>query len=797
MNKKEIFGILLLICVIFSLQAVVAADSGSNSTDSKVLSVNNNVSSYALPSVDSNGLAAANEASFTDLQDVVNRGGTGFADHNYTQSGTSEVTISNNITLDGQGKVIIDAKKQSRIFNIEGKDTAVTLIGITFINGNANGNGGSIVSNGKLTLENCNFINNTASENGGAVFFGPVEGDTITNCLFENNKAGINGGAIDFKRGTNVDFSNGSTKATISNSKFNNNIANRSAGAVYWFGTYGTIKDSNFTNNKALGITEAEDSYGNRTYGGYGGAIMWTGANGTVTNCRFISNEAEYNAAKTSGGRGGAIYLQGSKAGNCTNTTFDKCTFISNIAGTNGGAIDWHEGASDGNILKSVFENNIAEANGGAVYWRGHNGEIKDSNFTNNTAKALRNGSYGNMGDGGAILWAGINGTVDNCRFINNVATHNTIKNDTGRGGAVYIENCEHGNDNTTFTNSYFLNNTAGANGGAIDWTAGAKDGYVEKCTFINNTAKRSGGAIHWSGHYGDIINSTFTNNTATGEVISEIGGIVGGGDGGAVIWVGSHGIVKGSNFTNNYAKLRGGAIFIHGNSTENSTNTTVDNCIFKNNTAEVNGGGVDWQDGAHNGRLTNSIFINNTAWRSGGAAYWNGYNGTMINCSFTDNRAVGNWTGTVPEGVVIVTDTIGGNGGAMVWRGSLGDIDYCNFTSNTAMYLGGAIHLRYNTNVTFRYCNFTSNHAGVVPAGVTVNDTVGMSGGAIYFNTGAVNCTIISSTFKDNIAETNGGALAWVEGAEHGVINTSVFINNVAKRNGEQLVQTGSTPSL
>ena len=89
------------------------------------------------------------------------------------------------------------------------------------------------------------------------------------------------------------------------------------------------------------------------------------------------------------------------------------------------------------------------------------------------------------MGDGGAILWAGINGTVDNCRFIDNIATHNTIKNDTGRGGAVYIENCEHGNDNTTFINSYFLNNTAGSNGGAIDWTAGAKDGYVGNCTFI------------------------------------------------------------------------------------------------------------------------------------------------------------------------------------------------------------------------------------------------------------------------------------------------------------------------
>ena len=39
MNKKEILAIILLICVVFSLQAVIAADSGSNSTDSTVLSV--------------------------------------------------------------------------------------------------------------------------------------------------------------------------------------------------------------------------------------------------------------------------------------------------------------------------------------------------------------------------------------------------------------------------------------------------------------------------------------------------------------------------------------------------------------------------------------------------------------------------------------------------------------------------------------------------------------------------------------------------------------------------------------
>ena len=38
-------------------------------------------------------------------------------------------------------------------------------------------------------------------------------------------------------------------------------------------------------------------------------------------------NEAKYNEDQSSGGRGGAVYLQGSDEGDCHNTTFDKCTF--------------------------------------------------------------------------------------------------------------------------------------------------------------------------------------------------------------------------------------------------------------------------------------------------------------------------------------------------------------------------------------------------------------------------------------------------------------------------------------
>ncbi|MEE0936164.1 MAG: hypothetical protein U0L42_10920 [Methanobrevibacter sp.] len=274
------------------------------------------------------------------------------------------------------------------------------------------------------------FINNTAARLGGAVFLRDNGYTTFDGDNFIDNFAGVNGGAIDFNRGAH--------HGTIINSSFENNVANRSGGAILWFGRIGTIKDSNFTNNTALSLVEYKDSYGNLTYGGYGGAIMWTGANGIVGNCQFDENSAAR--------RGGAVYLQGSDMGNCTNTTFNKCKFTDNVAGTNGGAVDWHGGASDGHIFNSTFENNIANSNGGAVYWRGHNGTIVDSNFTNNSALGDHPGFYGNVGDGGAIYWAGLNGLVKNCRFTDNEAVNNSKYNASGRGGAVYIEPCAHGN---------------------------------------------------------------------------------------------------------------------------------------------------------------------------------------------------------------------------------------------------------------------------------------------------------------------------------------------------------------
>ena len=910
MNRKEILTIILLICVIFSLQAVSAADSGSDSTDSNVLSVDNNVSSYALPSSESNTLAeVANADSFTQLEGNLT-GASATLTKNYTykdgDSFSNGITIDHDIVITGQGNVIIDADYKSRIFAITNGAT-VTLKGITFINGNATGAGGSIFAqNGVVKIDNCKFINNTANKaNGGAIFingFGSTinnsyfEGNkairntaneksgvagaillnasnvTISNSIFTKNSAGLNGGAVGssdsgiqnvtidnctftynaangsagavgmqssnfhisdstFKyneaKGTTttyqgnggamvmrgwdsyaynctfinntaanhggaafstnttynpinnntgfelctfinntagsnggaVDWAAGATHGYIKYSTFTNNTAKRSGGAVHWSGYYGTITNSNFTNNNATG--EVISEIGGITGGGDGGAVVWVGSNGTIDTCKF-----DYNYAAK---RGGAVFMHGNSTENCTNVTVHSSIFEYNIADANGGALDWHSGAHDGAIHNSTFRYNIAYANGGAVYWRGHHGDIIDSNFTNNTAKGLTVVPYGNIGEGGAVFWAGINGTVDNCRFINNTAVKNTNYDVGGRGGAVFIDNCTHDNKNTTFKMVYFENNTAGTNGGAIDWHSGAHDGLVENAIFINNTAKRSGGAIFWNGHNGTIMDANFTNNRALGiaNATSVLGDVTYGGDGGAVMWSGALGDVVNVRFINNTAAKRGGAVFLQAAANETCDNTTFRDSYFENNTAGTNGGAIDWNKGAHNGIVENVTFVNNVANRSAGAIFWNGHNGTIRDSKFYNNSALGITNATSVRGDV----TYGGDGGAVMWSGSLGNVENCTFINNTAAKRGGAVFLQGSdtescNNTEFRNSIFEYNRAGT-------------NGGAIDWNQDGHHGLVDNVTFFNNTAGRSGGAIFWH--GENGTVKNSRFISNRA----------------
>ncbi|WP_295113878.1 CARDB domain-containing protein [uncultured Methanobrevibacter sp.] len=602
------------------------------------------------------------------------------------------------------------------------------------------GDGGAIMwtgSNG--TVDDCNFINNTANQRGGAVFLRSVEGrapcdnNTFKNSHFEDNTAGTNGGAIDWYQGA--------TNGAIENSTFEHNVANRSAGAVFWNGNTGKIVSSNFTNNYVTGTNVNPDN--NNT--GNGGAIMWLGSNGLVDDCIFVNNTAPR--------LGGAVYLEASSFGSAENTTFSNSYFENNAAGINGGAINWHEGAKNGKIVDSTFVNNTAKANGGAVFWFGDNGNITGSDFTDNKALGLVNGTYLDSGCGGAVIWTGSNGTVDNCKFINNSAAKN--------GGAVYLRNLtENGCDNTTFSNSHFENNTAGRNGGAIDWHNGATNGRIENSTLVNNTARANGGAVYWYGNNGNIIGSNFTNNKALGEVNGTFN--INTGCGGALIWTGSNGTVDNCNFINNSAAQNGGAVFLRGVLSDICDNTTFSNSHFENNTAGINGGAIDWHEGATNGRIDNSTFVNNTARANGGAVFWYGNNGTIAGSNFTDNKALGTAKGTYGRS---------GDGGAVIWTGSNGLVDDCNFANNNATNRGGAVFLDAinkgeGDNTTFSNSHFENNVAGT-------------NGGAIDWYEGATNGKIVNSTFENNTAHRAGGAVYW--NGLNGTIVGSNFTNNKA----------------
>ena len=320
--RNEIIIILcLIICIILSLNAVSAATNDLNKAN-----VTDNSNLLSLPSNNNNNVLGSGGQSFTELNETINGGTQSVIDlkNNYTFTDrdtdfVNGIRINRPLTINGNG-FAIDGANKARIFDIY---APVTLNNIVFINGNSSTNGGAIdVENAVASrIELCTFINNSAKDSGGAIYLNDMAHNTVvTDCKFINNTAEINGGAIEWHKN--------SENGLVTNSEFINNIAGRSGGAIYWNGYNGTVRNSKFNGNKALGINNATDSYGKVTYGGDGGAIIWIGALGDVENCTFRDN----NASK----RGGAVFLEGGTNIDCDDTTFDNCTFISNYAGTNG-----------------------------------------------------------------------------------------------------------------------------------------------------------------------------------------------------------------------------------------------------------------------------------------------------------------------------------------------------------------------------------------------------------------------------------------------------------------------------
>ncbi|MBR1611162.1 MAG: hypothetical protein IJ672_06745, partial [Methanobrevibacter sp.] len=250
---------------------------------------------------------------------------------------------------------------------------------------------------------------------------------------------------------------------------------------------------------------------------------------------------------------------------------------------------------------------------------------------------------------------SGLNGIVDNSRFTDNEATY---------GGAVFLQNCAHGTDtNVSITDSYFENNTASEDGGAINWHLGT-NATVDTSTFVNNTAIR-GGALFINGSDGNVKGSNFTANEAIlgGSVYLNNEGLTIGDSkfsenvavqGGAIYVGADNNNIAGSSFNYNNAtytfrvsttgndnKTKGGAIYVNGE------NTVIDNSKFYNNTAVATTSGGVLDDGlggavfieADNNNVTSSEFDWNVA-RNGSAIYNDASGSYFENDTLIKNQA-------------------------------------------------------------------------------------------------------------------------------------------------------------
>jgi hypothetical protein len=220
----------------------------------------------------------------------------------------SQLVINKNLTIQGltapDAPVTIDGQRRSRIFEVDGAQTNVTLSNLNLIDGNglggsARGQGGAIWNGAIVTITGCNLHDNanrvasSSPDYGGAIYNAGTL--TVQNCTLHNNSAGY--------------------------SSFDVN-ANGLGGAIYNAGTL-NVSNSTLDSNVASRFTVGS--------GGLGGGIVnaWT-ASATITNSTLFGNNAGVDGSAAT--HGGGIYNDGTM-------TVTGCTVSDNRAGGDGGGI--------------------------------------------------------------------------------------------------------------------------------------------------------------------------------------------------------------------------------------------------------------------------------------------------------------------------------------------------------------------------------------------------------------------------------------------------------------------------
>ena len=363
--------------------------------------------------------------------------------------------------------------------------------------------------------------------------------------------------------------------------------------------------------------------------------------------------------------------------------------------------------------------------------------------------------------DGGAILNLGGRVELTDCELVNNISN---------LGGAVYNRDGVLRIWNTTLSD-----NMAGECGGAIVSINGII--YTEEATFLRNQSNFHGGAICNTGAMQIENNTLFQFNTAAES-------------GGAILHYGESTMqITDAAFSDNTADYCGGAIS-DGYGSIDDHFTTIQNCLFENNIAGVNGGAIDVSAirmNIHSG----SQFINNQA-TQGGAVHSQGtdlnISTSILENNHADDSGGAVWIGRDTTATLVlnsIVNNIAEIGGGGIWNLGTTIIDRTTLDQNQAVQTSAG-GIDNDGNLTITFSTISNNTSGGLSGGIenkysgnlvifnsTISGNQGSGGSAIY-NRGQVNLSY--STIAFNYAESGPAVFAGSSGI---TAKNSIIANN------------------
>lgn len=454
------------------------------------------------------------------------------------------------------------------------------------------------------------------------------------------------------------------------------------------------------------------------------------------------------------------------QSGTADNIYLTSSTYIMNLAGqdedaaltgdydilgdTNVIGVETGKSVVDGNDIDRVFHitttatvtfrdmtirgGNYSTGFGGGIFNEFGNLTVTSMLFTVNTAS-----------NGGAIGGTGSGSTsIDDSIFDMNSA---------GNGGAIQLS----GQANFTSTNTFYTNNTATVDGGAIKLNF-TTTSIIDNNTFRGNSADRQGG-----GYFAGSVSTTLTNTTFVSNSALRGGGVV------VKRWASGDDtdttLLNNVTIRQNTSQEYGGGMF------SELAPTTINNSLFESNTATVRGGGFMNVENAT--IINNSTFLSNTAEKAGGASspQFAGTAATSITfnqVTFDSNVVTikgGAYHGL--NGVVTFTDSVITNNvsqdngaGISIFQSTL-TIERSTVSANIASQIGGGVDVRGSHTTDIINSTITGNTARF--------------GGGIYNQNGTL--VVYNATIVDNTSNGRGAGLYNIDA--NTTLNNTIIIGN------------------